>query len=237
MSLSAAIATRVPPVGTLARHGGCGWGRWREDSAARFERRRFTELRNLAFIMLPGESMNSTYRTIVVGVDGTDTSEIAVRRAAGIAAVNGAKLILVCSYDKSPLRDADAIADILKKDAYMIRGTAPADEILRTAAECAAGFQVGCVVRRAVQDPPVKALLAVAEETNADLLVIGDRGTSTAIRRRLGTVSDEAARKSRIDVLVVYPTFERTPVCRSRKGGVRQRSAGLRMLLRPRFES
>ncbi|MFD6159436.1 universal stress protein [Nocardia sp. NPDC060256] len=181
--------------------------------------------------------MNSTYRTIVVDVDGTDISEIAVRRAAGIAAVNRAELILVCSYEKSRLRDADAIADILKNDAYMIRGTAPADEILRTAAECVAEFHVGAVARRAVEGPPVKALLAVAAETNADLVVIGDRGTSTALRRRLGTRSDEAARKSHMDVLVVYPTFERTPVCRSKKGGVRQRSAGLRMLLRPRLES
>ncbi|MFI6044521.1 universal stress protein [Nocardia sp. NPDC051321] len=181
--------------------------------------------------------MNSTYRTIVVDVDGTDISQVAVRRAASIAVVNGAKLILVCPYENSPLRDADAIADILKNDAYMIRGSSPANELLRTAAEYTAEFDIKSVARRAVQGPPVKALLAVVAETNADLLVIGDRATSTAIGRRLGTLSDTAARKSHIDVLVVYPTCERTRAYRSKRAGARHRPAGLRMLLRPRFES
>lgn len=179
------------------------------------------------------------YRTILADIDGSDVSDIAVDRAADIARVSGADLVLVHAYDASPMRDSAAIGDILKADAYQICGSAPAEAVLRAAEERAAACGVRSVMRRAVPGPPAAALLAVAAETDADLLVIADRGKSTAIGRRFGTLSDEVAQKSRTDVLVVYPKYShiRSPH-RCSEGSAQRggRSAG-RSLLRTRLLS
>ncbi|WP_082393043.1 universal stress protein [Nocardia arizonensis] len=183
-----------------------------------------------------------TYCKIVVDVDGSEVSEIAVRRAADIAVGTGAELVLVCAYDKSPIRDVEAIADILKEDGYLVRGMAPVDGLLRTARECALARGAGVVVRRAVPGWPEKVLVDVAAETAADLLVVGDRGAGTAIGRRLGRLPDEVARKSRIDVLVVYATgAEIRPYGRSDMPSGRWQSHNadslLRAVLPPRVQS
>jgi nucleotide-binding universal stress UspA family protein len=44
----------------------------------------------------------------------------------------------------------------------------------------------------------------LAEETNADLLVVGDVGLDTVAGRLLGSVPAEVARRAKIDILIVH---------------------------------
>lgn len=58
---------------------------------------------------------------------------------------------------------------------------------------------------RAPKGDPADAILAVADETGADLIVLGSRGMQGA-RRVLGSVSNKVSHRARCDVLIVQTT-------------------------------
>ncbi|HEV7647894.1 MAG TPA: universal stress protein [Actinophytocola sp.] len=149
----------------------------------------------------------AAYRTVVVGTDGSDSSYLAVDRAAAIAADSGATLVIACAYHPARADDVTKAQDELGDDvAYQVVGSTPAEETVRTAAERArrAGArQVDTVV---VDGEPVHTLAKVVADRAADLLVVGNRGLNTLAGRLLGSVPAEAARKSHVDVLIVHTT-------------------------------
>jgi nucleotide-binding universal stress UspA family protein len=138
----------------------------------------------------------TAYRSIVVGTDGSDSSYVAVEKAAALAGDAGATL-----YDD---RDVAAAADVLKDEAYQVRGSAPTNEILRVARDKAVAAGATNIVERAVVGEPVESLLNLVKEVEADLLVVGNRGLNTLTGRLLGSVPSDVARKSRSDVLIVH---------------------------------
>ncbi|KAA0021084.1 universal stress protein [Antrihabitans cavernicola] len=146
----------------------------------------------------------TAYQTIVVGTDGSDSSYKAVEKAAALAGAAGAKLVIACAYYPTDDRDVSAASDILKDDAYQVHGSAPTNEILRTAREKAHAAGAQDVVERPVVGAPVESLLALVEEVSGDLLVIGNRGLNSLTGRLLGSVPSDAARKSTSDVLIVH---------------------------------
>jgi nucleotide-binding universal stress UspA family protein len=58
----------------------------------------------------------------------------------------------------------------------------------------------------AVEGNPVDVLRAAAEERQADLIVVGNRGLNSLSGRILGSVPSDVARRSGIDVLIVHTT-------------------------------
>ncbi|WP_063044222.1 universal stress protein [Nocardia pseudovaccinii] len=146
----------------------------------------------------------TAYRTIVVGTDGSDSSYVAVDKAASLAAAAGATLVVACAYYPTDDRDVAAAADVLKDEAYQVRGSAPTNEILRTARDRATAAGAEDIVERAIVGEPVESLLALIKEVEGDLLVVGNRGLNTLAGRLLGSVPSDVARKSRSDVLIVH---------------------------------
>ncbi|MCA2211062.1 MULTISPECIES: universal stress protein [Nocardia] len=146
----------------------------------------------------------TAYRTIVVGTDGSDSSYVAVEKAAALAADADATLVLACAYFPTDDRDVAAAADVLKDEAYQVRGSAPTNEILHVAREKAVAAGAKNIVERAIVGEPVDSLLDLIKETKADLLVVGNRGLNTLTGRLLGSVPSDVARKSRSDVLIVH---------------------------------
>ncbi|MGW4743130.1 universal stress protein [Nocardia xishanensis] len=143
------------------------------------------------------------YRTIVVGVNGSASSDMAVDIAAMMAAESCARLILVTGYNRS--RGEEGLDEILKGDIYLVRGSAPAEEFVRRAGERAVELGAKSVTRCAIAGPPHKALLTAAEEAEADLIVLGDSGNGVPRRWRvlMPTLLDAVTRRSTVDVLVV----------------------------------
>ncbi|MFB7879164.1 MULTISPECIES: universal stress protein [unclassified Nocardia] len=146
----------------------------------------------------------TAYRTIVVGTDGSDSSYVAVEKAAALAGAAEATLVLACAYFPTDDRDVAAAADVLKDEAYQVRGSAPTNEILHVAREKATAAGAKNIVERAIVGEPVDSLLDLVRETKADLLVVGNRGLNTLTGRLLGSVPSDVARKSRSDVLIVH---------------------------------
>jgi nucleotide-binding universal stress UspA family protein len=145
----------------------------------------------------------SVYRTVVVGTDGSDSSLRAVERAGHIAGAD-AKLIVATAYLPQP-EDSRA-ADVLKDESYKVSGSAPIYAILHEARERAHAAGAKNVEERPIVGAPVDALVGVAEDVGADLLVVGNVGLSTIAGRLLGSVPANVSRRAKIDVLIVHTT-------------------------------
>lgn len=145
----------------------------------------------------------SAYQTVVVGTDGSDSSLRAVDRAGGIAGAD-AKLIIATAY--LPQHEDPRAADVLKDESYKVSGSAPIYSILREAKDRAHAAGAKNIEERSVVGAPVDALVGLAEEVNADLLVVGNVGLSTIAGRLLGSVPANVSRRAKVDVLIVHTT-------------------------------
>jgi nucleotide-binding universal stress UspA family protein len=149
----------------------------------------------------------TAYQTVVVGTDGSDSSYRAVDRAARIAADTGATLVIACAYHPARADDVNRAADELGEDvAYQVVGSTPAEDSVRTASERAKKNGATKIDTVVVDGEPVPTLTKIVTERGADLLVVGNRGLNTLAGRILGSVPSEAARKSKVDVLIVHTT-------------------------------
>lgn len=142
------------------------------------------------------------YQVVVVGTDGSDSSLRAVDRAGQLASGPGAKLIVASAY--IPVPEDTRAADMLKDEGYKIAGNAPIYDTLREARERAEAAGASAVEERAIEGAPVDALVELAEEVGADLLVVGNVGMNTIAGRLLGSVPANVARRSKSDVLIVH---------------------------------
>lgn len=156
------------------------------------------------------------YRTVVVGTDGSDSSLRAVERAGAVAAQANATLIVASAYfpavekggwARAPSHDHvtdPRAADTLGGEGYKLHGSAPIYAILREARERAQAAGAQKVEERPIVGAPVDALVKLAEEVKADLLVVGDVGLDTVAGRLLGSVPANVARRARVDILIVH---------------------------------
>jgi nucleotide-binding universal stress UspA family protein len=145
-----------------------------------------------------------SYKNILVGTDGSDTSLLAVDKAGLLAADSGAELLIVTAYEPASKDDVRAASDALKEDAYQVVGSAPAESVLRNAADRVRSAGATKVDTKAVQGPPVDVLDQAVADSGAELLVVGNVGLNTLTGRILGSVPQSVARRSGVDVLIVH---------------------------------
>ena len=150
----------------------------------------------------------SAYQTVVVGTDGSDSSLRAVDRAAAVAADHGAKLIVATAHlpvQEEKGRYAIPPGSDHGQD-YRTVGEAPYYVILHDARERAHLAGAKDVEEKAIVGAPINALVQLAEDAEADLLVVGNVGLSSVAGRLLGSVPSEVSRRSKTDVLIVHTT-------------------------------
>ena len=145
----------------------------------------------------------TAYKTVVVGTDGSESSLRAVDRAAKIAAESNAKLIIATGYFTQP--EDKRAADVLREEAYMVQGNAPIYAMLHDARDRAKAAGAKNIEDRPIKAAPVQALVDLAEEVGADLLVVGNVGLDarSAIVGRLFSIPGAVASRAKIDVLIV----------------------------------
>ena len=146
------------------------------------------------------------FKSIVVGTDGSDTATQAVRQAVDLARSVGATLELVSAYEPVPaqrLREErrEAPEDLQ----WAISPREDVDATLEAAAALAreASVDVNVYPR---QGDPADAILDVAEEQEADLVVVGNKGMTGAKRFLLGSVPDKVSHHAPCSVLIVRTT-------------------------------
>src|SRR3712207_4124795 len=119
-------------------------------------------------------------KSIVVGTDGSASAAAAVRRGAEIATGSGAELHLVTAFPDVPSY-RERLESSAKRESIDLREVA--EGVLARAADEAKGRGVQ-VETHAREGDAAKVILDVAEEQNADLIVVGARGL-TAFQRFL----------------------------------------------------
>ena len=145
--------------------------------------------------------MNWQPQSIVVGVDGSETSRLAAEHGVALARLWKGKLYLVLVV-RTP------------EGWWGLGGAPPSPEALSTALaegqseilnELEGSLDLEGVDYETVEElgDPHSRLIAVAEANQAGVIVIGRRGAGLAERVMLGSVADRLCHQSPIPVLVV----------------------------------
>jgi nucleotide-binding universal stress UspA family protein len=146
------------------------------------------------------------FKSIVVGTDGSDTANQAVRQAVDLARALGAKLELVSAYEPVPAQRLhqerrDAPEDLQ----WAINPREDVDATLEAAVAIArdAGVTADVYPR---QGDPADAILDVAEERDADVIIVGNKGMTGAKRFLLGSVPNKVSHHAPCSVLIIRTT-------------------------------
>lgn len=146
------------------------------------------------------------FNSIVVGTDGSDTATQAVRQAVDLARTVGAKIYLVSAYEPVPAQRLREERRETPEDLQWTIG--PREDVEVTLEHAAsmvreAGVSVEVYPR---QGDPADAILDVAEERDADLIVVGNKGMTGAKRFLLGSVPNKVSHHAPCSVLIIRTT-------------------------------
>jgi nucleotide-binding universal stress UspA family protein len=146
------------------------------------------------------------FSRIVVGTDGSDTAKEAVKQAAGLAKLAGATLQVVSAFEPVPeSRLREERQQVPSDVAHVV---SPSEDVEATLADAAKevekdGVKVKTFAR---QGDPADAILDVAEEEKADLIVVGNKGMTGANRFLLGSVPNKVSQHAPCSVLIIRTT-------------------------------
>ena len=145
-------------------------------------------------------------QSIVAGTDGSATAEKAVDRAGQLALAMGATVHLVISY-----KDPSASAWMATAGGFAV-GEAFSDADVRSEAERIVNRSRERLESNGVQaqahvcsGDPAQALMSVAADEDAEMIVVGNRGMSGA-KRMLGSVPNTVSHHATCGVLIVPTT-------------------------------
>ncbi len=151
--------------------------------------------------------MPRMYATIVVGTDGSDTAKEAVRQTAELAKVMGASVLLVSAYEPVPEgRLRHERTEVPEDVSWMVNPREDVQAVLDGEAERIKEAGVEEVETFAREGDPADAILDVAEEKGADLIVVGNKGMTGARRFLLGSVPNKVSHHAPCNVMIVRTT-------------------------------
>lgn len=146
------------------------------------------------------------YNSIVVGTDGSETANKAVRQAIELAEPLKASLHIVTAFQPvSEDKLAREAATMPRDMSWMVNPRDEVDATLAEASEWAEGKGLK-IETYARQGDPADALLDVAEERDADLIVVGNKGMTGAKRFLLGSVPNKVSHHAPCSVLIIRTT-------------------------------
>lgn len=140
--------------------------------------------------------------TIVVGYDGSKNARDALEEAAGLIA-DGGTVHVVTAYRPPSAGETARMWNQLPEE-FRLTWDPLAEPQAREAEALALLEERGVDgAGHLVDDDPASAILDVADETDADLVVVGSRGLGRARRVLRGSVSSKVASHAKASLLVV----------------------------------
>ena len=136
------------------------------------------------------------FKSVVVGADDSSTARQAVIAAAEIAQLAGGKLHIVTAYDPKAVRTDDLPVEFRE-----LGNVNPADALLEGLAKIAAQRGLEPIVH-ASKGGAAEASIGVAEQEDADLIVVGNKGMK-GVRRVLGSIPNSVAHDAPCSVFIV----------------------------------
>jgi nucleotide-binding universal stress UspA family protein len=138
------------------------------------------------------------FTTILLGLDGSDGSRPAVPLAADLARRYGAKIV-IAHVDERVAGKGGVVPVRVDEDRIE-------EELRRLAAELSEqGLEASVETLKVILGGPAHAIEKLAEDIDADLIVIGRRGHSPVVGLLLGSVALRLLGISRRPVLAVPP--------------------------------
>jgi nucleotide-binding universal stress UspA family protein len=143
--------------------------------------------------------MSAEIKTIVCGVDASETAGAAARKAAELARLAGAHLRLVSAYGKF---EAETFVSGEERFVYTTEREAQhvAQRVLAALRQAFPGVQMSA---EGADGKPGEALVRVAHESKADLIVVGNKRVQ-GLARVLGSVARDVAAHAPCDVYVAH---------------------------------
>jgi nucleotide-binding universal stress UspA family protein len=146
----------------------------------------------------------SVFASILVGTDGSDTATTALRHAIDLARELGARLLIVSAYEPVPANRLRSERLEAPEDVqWAINPHEDVIAMLGDAEEEARGAGVADVETFARQGDAADAILDVAEERDADLIIVGNKGMTGAKRFLLGSVPNKVSHHAPCSVLII----------------------------------
>lgn len=145
------------------------------------------------------------FKRIVVGTDGSETAQEAVRQAVDLAKSTGASLDLVSAYGGETASGGTRL-DHVERPADVPE---TAREAVNFALDTAAGIakKEGVEVQaHAEEGDPADALISAAERLHADVIVVGNKGMTGARRFLLGSVPNKVSHHAPCSVFIIRTT-------------------------------
>jgi nucleotide-binding universal stress UspA family protein len=121
-----------------------------------------------------------------------------------LAGAFGARLTVVTAYAQGTGltdRERDEVPEDLQ---WMVTDAGDAEDLAGRAKEIARQAGVKDVRARVAPGDPATALIDVAEDTLADVIVVGSKGMTGATRFVLGSVPNKVSHHAPCDVLIVH---------------------------------
>jgi nucleotide-binding universal stress UspA family protein len=143
------------------------------------------------------------YKAIVVGTDGSESAERAVRHAGRLAATFGSRLVIVTAFTRHHDHDrqAERVPDELR---WAITDRHQAEEKAKAGRHAAHDEGAKDIVIVADEGDPAEKIIEAAEDHNADLIVVGSKGLTSASRFLLGSVANTVSHHAPCDVLIAH---------------------------------
>jgi len=146
------------------------------------------------------------FKRIVVGTDGSETAAEAVRQATELARLTGGTLSIVSAYQPTSGRRVQAEQAGAPADVQYEIGPREDVNLILDVAAAEAKKQGVEVQTHPVEADPADAILNVAEETKADLIVVGNKGMTGTRRYLLGSVPNNVSHHAPCSVIIVRTT-------------------------------
>jgi nucleotide-binding universal stress UspA family protein len=146
------------------------------------------------------------FNRIVVGTDGSETAAAAVGQAIELAQLTGAQLSIVSAF--APVHKRRLSEEQSGAPADVQHEIGPREDVnLVLEAAAAQARKEGVEVQiHPVEADPADAILNVAEQVSADLIVVGNKGMTGARRYLLGSVPNNVSHHAPCSVIIVRTT-------------------------------
>jgi nucleotide-binding universal stress UspA family protein len=147
------------------------------------------------------------FKSIVIGTDGSETARQAVKDAIDLSKNVGAKLLVVSVYEAvSDVRLREERKDVTEDPDWMLNRRDDVMALLDEVSEQARSAGVAEIDTFARQGDPADAIIDVAEEQQADVIMVGHRGMTGSRRFLLGSVPNKISHHAPCSVLIVKTT-------------------------------
>lgn len=153
-----------------------------------------------------------SYERIMVAIDGSDTSDLALMEAVTLTKTLRAKLCIVYAADIYPLYALSLNEELVKySEMIKINGHAILAKAKETAQKHGVFVEIQLLEIRSISKKVSEKIVEAAESWHADLLILGTHGYRGFRRFMLGSVAEETLRIVPIPVLLVRANKKISP--------------------------